>query len=269
MDVYKGYKEFTGNASEINEYMENIQPDDFCVNEYLIINNTDTGAESEMRWDGKNFVGLKLPPQKFIKGKNALQRCAIDMLVNPSITICAVLGGYGAGKTYLCFRAAIYNVLEKGRQAKILGVREVVGEGRSVGYLPGDIESKVTPYLTPLIQQLDGGEFEFESLKQRGVIDSNIPYFMKGTTYPDTIVVCDEAEDLTEKQIRLIGTRLGENSRIFICGDYKQSVLKTSGENALIKMCNGLKGHPLFGCVYLGEDVRSETSKLFATLFEN
>lgn len=98
MDVYKGYKEFTGNTSEINEYMENIQPDDFCANEYLILNNTDTGAESEMRWDGDKFVALKLPPSKFIKGKNSLQRCALDMLYNPNITICAVLGVAGGAR---------------------------------------------------------------------------------------------------------------------------------------------------------------------------
>ena len=54
-----------------------------------------------MRWDGEKFVGLKLPPSKFIKGKNALQRCALDMLNNPSITVCAILGEYGSGKSFL------------------------------------------------------------------------------------------------------------------------------------------------------------------------
>lgn len=238
------------------------------MNEYAVITNTDTGMESEMRWDGQKFVSLKLPPSKFIKGKNALQRCALDLLNNPSIPVCAILGGYGVGKTYLCFRQALYNVVEKERQSKIIGVREVVGEGRSVGYLPGSISDKTDPFFMPLIQQLDGGEFEFESLKQRGVIESNIPYFMKGTTYADSIMLVEEAEDMTEKQLKLIGTRLGENSRIFISGDYKQSVIKASEDNALIKLCNGLKGNKLFGCVFLGEDVRSEASKLFAYLFE-
>ena len=53
-----------------------------------------------MRWNGEKFVALKLPPSKFIKGKNALQRCALDMLINPSITICALLGLPGSGKTF-------------------------------------------------------------------------------------------------------------------------------------------------------------------------
>ena len=105
-------------------------PDEWYVNEYAIIKNNDDGSEHEMRWDGEKFVPLRLPPQKFIRGKNALQRCAIDMLANPEITICAVLGTYGSGKTMLTMTMARYAVLEKGRQAKILGIREPVGHGK-------------------------------------------------------------------------------------------------------------------------------------------
>ena len=107
-----------------------------------------------------------------------------------------------------------------------------------------------------------------QSLKTSGVLDTNIPFYMKGTTYNETIIVCDEAEDLTESQIRLIGTRLGENSKIYLAGDYKQSLLTKTTNNPLIKMCNEFKGNRKFGYIYLGEDVRSETSKMFADLFE-
>ena len=89
---------------------------------------------------------------------------------------------------------------------------------------------------------------------------------MKGTSYADTTIVVDEAEDLSEKQIRLIGTRAGKNTRIFFDGDYRQAVANVS-ESPLVKMCEILKGNPLFACITLEEDVRSETSKLFANLF--
>ena len=128
---------------------------------------------------------------------------------------------------------------------------------------------KVGKFFEPLTQSLNGGEFELQSLKMSGVLDTNVPFFMKGTTYNDTIVLCDEAEDLTQSQIRLIGTRLGENSKIYLAGDYKQSLLNKTINNPLIKMCNEFKGNEKFGCIYLGEDVRSETSKMFADLFEN
>lgn len=268
-NIYKGYKVVHGNSNTINEYMNSIDFGDWSVNEYLIIENTDDNTSKEMRFDGEKFVNLKLPSSKFIKGKNSLQRCALDILMNPDITIAAILGGYGSGKTFVSMQMALYNVVEKGNQSKILGVREVLGEGKEVGYLKGDFDSKTELFFLPLVQQLNGGEFELESLKQRGVIDTNIPFYMKGTTYNNTIIVVDEAEDLTEKQIRLIGTRLGENSKIYLAGDYNQSVINTGTNNALVKMCNQFKGNKNFGCIYLGEDVRSETSKLFAEIFND
>lgn len=268
-DVYKGYKIIHGNSDIINEYMNSIDYNDWFVNEYLIIENTDDDTSKEMRFDGEKFVNLKLPSSKFIKGKNSLQRCALDILMNPDITIAVILGGYGSGKTFLSMQMALYNVVEKGNQGKILGIRETLGEGREVGYLKGDFQSKTELFFLPLVQQLNGGEFELESLKQRGVLETNIPFYMKGTTYNNTIIIVDEAEDLNEKQIKLIGTRLGENSKIYLAGDYKQSVVNTGTNNALIKMCNQFKGNKMFGCIYLGEDVRSETSKLFAEIFDN
>jgi len=264
--IYKGYKYIKGNSEKINHEMETLN---FLVNEYAIIENTEDNTVKEMRYDGEKFVQLKLPTSKFIKAKNPLQRCALDILMNQDISVAAILGGYGSGKTYLSMQMALYNVQEKGNQSKILGVREVTGEGKEVGYLPGSLEDKVGKFFEPLAQSLSGGEFELEKLKVSGVIDTNVPFFMKGTTYNDTIIICDEAEDLSESQIRLIGTRLGDNSKIYLSGDYKQSLLKKNSDNALIKMCNEFKGNSKFACIYLGEDVRSETSKMFADLFES
>ena len=267
-EIYKGYQIIHGNTDTINSIMENMDYSKWHINEYLIIENTDDDSSKELRFDGTNFVALKLPSSRFIKGKNSLQRCALDILNNPDITIAAILGGYGSGKTFLSMQMALYNVQEKGRISKILGVREVSGEGKEIGYLPGDMEDKVGKFFEPLTQSLNGGEFELQSLKMSGVLDTNVPFFMKGTTYNDTIILCDEAEDLSESQIRLIGTRLGQNSKIYFAGDYKQSLLTKTTNNPLIKMCNEFKGNEKFGCIYLGEDVRSETSKMFAELFE-
>ena len=268
-NIYKGYRVIKGSSEQINAIMENMDLSDWNINEYLIIQNTDDDSEKEMRFDGENFVSLKLPSSRYIKAKNSLQRCALDILNNPDITIAAILGGYGSGKTFISLQMALYNVNEKGYQSKILGVRSPQGEGKEVGFLPGDLNSKVEGFFEPLTQQLNGGEFELESLKQRGVLETNIPFYMKGTTYNDTIFVVDEAEDLDEKQIRLVGTRVGSNSKIYFAGDYKQSVINTTTNNALIKMCNEFKGNKQFATIYLGEDVRSSTSKMFANLFEN
>ena len=267
-DFYKGYKLLQGTSDQINEYMSNIYTESWFVNEYLIIQNSDDGSEKEMRWDGQRFVPLRLPPSKFIKAKNALQRCALDMLNNKDITVCVVLGTFGSGKSYLLTRMADYCVREKGWQSKICFIREPWGEGREEGYLKGDFAQKNEIWTLPIKQQFDGQEYEVDRMQDQGIIEFNIPTYMKGTTYPYTVMVVDEAEDLTEKQIRLIGTRIGENGRLFWDGDYRQSLLDDSTRNPLVKMCNELKGSPLFACITLQEDVRSETSKLFANLFE-
>ena len=268
-NMYKGYKLLMGNTAEINEHLyDEDYMASFTTNEYLLIYNTDDDAESEMRFDGEKFVSLKLPPSKYIKAKNALQRCALDMLNNPNITICAVLGGYGSGKSFISMQMALYAVKEKGWQSKILGVREPVGEGAEIGFLPGDMAQKTDEFFMPLVQQLNGGEFELEQLKRNGMLESTIPFYLKGQTFPSTVILVDEAEDLSEKQIRLVGTRVGEDSKIIFDGDYKQAIGNNGTTNPLVRMCNELKGNEKFACIYLDEDVRSSTSKIFAKLFE-
>ncbi len=267
--IYKGYKILAGSSGEINNYMENLNPEEWYYNEYLIIKNYDDNSEKEMRWDGSKFVALKLPPSKYIKGKNALQRCALDMLNNKDITICVILGTYGSGKSFLLTKMADYCVREKGWQSKICFIREPWGEGREEGYLKGDFSQKNEVWTLPIKQQFDGKEYEVERMQDQGMIEFNIPTYMKGTTYPYTVMVIDEAEDLSEKQIRLIGTRIGEGGRTFWDGDYRQSLLDDTANNPLLKMCEELKGHPMFGCITLEEDVRSETSQIFANLFKN
>ena len=267
-DVYTGYILLQGTSEEINEQMSRLDLSTLYPNQYLIMDNTEQGKTSELRFDGEKFVELRLPPSGYIKGKNSLQRCALDLMMNRDIEIVAILGTYGSGKSYLTTQMGLYHVLEKGHQSKILGIREPKGEGSPVGYLKGTFEDKVRSFFLPIEQQLKGGEFELEALRQRGVLDTNIPYYMKGTTYDSTIMLVDEAEDLTEAQIRLVGTRLGRNSRIFLSGDYGQSLIDRTASNPLVRMCNELKGNPAFGCIYLDEDVRSSASKLFAELFK-
>lgn len=262
--IYTGYKEIIGTSNEINDFMSDIS---FNTNEYCIIHNKDDGTTKEMRFDGNNFVALRLPPSKFLKAKNSLQRCAIDLMMNPGITTVGVLGISGSGKSHLAMQMARYLVCEKGLQSKILGVREPSGEGREIGYLPGEFSSKTEYFFAPLAQQLDGGIFELENLKQKEVLEEIIPYYLKGMTYNNTIILVDEAEDLTEKQLKLIGTRVGVDSKIFFSGDYKQSLINPTEENAFVRMCDLLKGNPKFGCIVLSEDVRSDTSKMFANLF--
>ena len=264
--MYKGYRLIEGTTNEINEMLANIYG--LVANEYIIIHNLDDDSTKEMRYDGSKLVSLVLPSSKFIKGKNPLQRCALDMLNNPDIYVCGLFGGYGSGKTFLAMQMALYLVEEKGHHSKIVGVREVLGAGKEIGYLPGGKEDKIGDFFSPLSQNLPGGEFQLERLKTQGKLEVQVPFFMKGQTYNDAVMVVDECEDLTKKQIKLIGTRAGENTRIFFSGDFKQSELGEGKDTACVLMANELKGNKHFACVYMEEDVRGEASRMFANLFE-
>lgn len=265
---YMGYRLFSGDEDDFISYMANKEDEAWNVNEYLVFENTNTGCFLEMRFDGEKFVQLRLPPSSVVKAKTPLQRCALDMLMNDDITVAAIMGGYGSGKTFLATQMAVHNVVKRNKQEKIVGIREPRGEGKDVGFLPGTFSEKTGQFFTPLAQQMSGGQYMVDDLMRRGVLETNIPFYMKGTTYKDSILVVDEAEDLNEQQLRLVGTRLGENSRIFFSGDYEQSLLDTSKSNPLVRMCNEFKGDKKFACIYLDEDVRSETSKMFSRLFK-
>jgi PhoH-like ATPase len=270
--IYKGYRDFSGDTEFVNKIFDEIEKEDniygFVVNEYLIVHNTDTKKSSEYRYDGNKFVSLKLPNSNVIKGLNPEQRCALDLLNNKDIGINAILGTYGSGKTKLSVAMALYHVRERQNQSKILVVRSPEAQGKEIGYLKGDFDSKTSHFFKPIEQNLKGGEFEMQSLIQTGTLEKTIPQYMKGTTYDDTYIVVDEAEDLCKDQIKMVGTRLGKNSVITFCGDYKQAIRLANTDNPLVKMCLELKGDPNFGCIVLPEDVRSELSRIFANLFE-
>lgn len=269
-EIYKGYKRVIGDTNHINRFFEMFNAKDWYVNEYLITYNTDTDEWKEARWDGEQFVPLILPKGKgCIKGKNSEQRCAIDALNNEDIDIVAILGGYGSGKTYLCTQMALYHIDHKGTTSKIIGVRSPESESKEVGYLKGTLEDKTELFFKPLEDSLEGGDQEFERLKREGRLQMEIPYYLKGRTFTDSIMVCDEAEDFSEPEIKLIGTRAGDRTKIFWCGDYKQAVMNKSTSNPLAIMCSKLRGKDSFACVCLEKDVRSNVSRLYSEVYDD
>ena len=271
---YKGYILIEGTTEKINEEWDKLDLSVLYTNEYVIFHDTDTNEWKEMRFDGENLIPLKLPTFKNsglitpIKGKNSLQRCALDALNNTNITTVAILGTAGSGKSYLAMQMGLYLMQSsKTGISSIVAVREASGEGKEIGFLKGDFEDKTKLFFKPLEQQLEGKEFQLQKLVSDGKLEMIIPFYAKGLTWDYTYIECTEAEDFSTHQIKLLGTRVGQDSKIVFEGDYKQSNINKSISNPLIEMCEELKGNPKFACIVLDEDVRSETSKMFANLF--
>lgn len=218
------------------------------------------------RWNGERLVKLALPPQKTVKGKNAHQMCALDLLFNRDIPIKIIAGTYGSGKTYLSIRTGQYLVSEKGKYDHLLIVRNPVGSGEEIGFLPGNKEEKIMDFFKPIEHNIDGGADKIEWMLKQAEIGFEIPFYMKGMSIKGTFIHVEEAEDLDIKTIKLIGTRLAEGSCVAFTGDYKQAEGKFIHDNGLLHLIDKLKGHPLVGICVLKEDVRSEASKVFADL---
>ncbi|MFZ7945442.1 PhoH family protein [Neobacillus sp. 19] len=145
------------------------------------------------------------------------------------------IGPAGTGKTYLAVVMAV-NALKSGQVNKIILTRPAVEAGESLGFLPGDLKEKVDPYLRPLYDALNDvlGAEHTQRLIERGTIEIAPLAYMRGRTLDDAFVILDEAQNTTDKQMKMFLTRLGFGSKMVITGDRTQIDLPKGAKSGLI-----------------------------------
>lgn len=153
------------------------------------------------------------------------------------------IGPAGTGKTYLAMAVAASYLVTK-RVKRIVLTRPAVEAGEKLGYLPGDLEEKVNPYLRPLYDALhDMMDFDkVDQLRQRGQIEVAPLAFMRGRTLNDAFVILDEAQNATSEQMKMFLTRLGFGSKAVVTGDVTQSDLPAGASSGLREACALLEG---------------------------
>jgi len=160
-------------------------------------------------------------------------------------TVVFSIGPAGTGKTYLAMAMAVVALKNK-EVERIILTRPAVEAGESLGFLPGDLQNKVDPYLRPLYDALYeflGGE-SFARLSERGVIEVAPLAYMRGRTLSDAFIVLDEAQNCTQEQMKMFLTRFGENSKVVVTGDITQIDLpreKKSGLKAAVEILDGVE----------------------------
>lgn len=189
---------------------------------------------------------------KQVRPKSAKQQEYVKLIKNKTIVFCE--GPAGTGKTYLAIAMAV--VAFKAKQiSKIILTRPAVEAGESLGFLPGDLQEKVDPYLRPLFDALQEfmGDDRYEKLVEKGSIEVAPLAFMRGRTLKDSFVILDEAQNCTPSQMKMFLTRLGENSKMVVTGDGSQSDLPHLIESGLNNAINVLDGISDIGVVKFTE----------------
>lgn len=268
--IYKGYKEVTLTDKEMATFYENLHYNHFeCVrNEYLLVNNTKGETVDKFKWDGNAYKQIKHKPINNqytgkVKPRNKYQELALDLLQDESITVKFISGKFGTGKDFLMSSQAIQYVLN-GRYDKIIFIRNniEVKNSKQIGFLPGDINAKLSVFAMPLADHV-GGIDGLNLLISQGKVELQHLGFLRGRHLENAIIICSEAENTTKEHLQLIISRMGDNSTLWVNGDYKQiDDLIFEENNGLMKCINVLKGNELFGHVTLEITERSKSAEL-------
>lgn len=197
--------------------------------------------------------------QKFVKNvtpRSDGQRFLMESIKEKNLTL--AIGPAGTGKTYLAICAAV-DALEKGSIGKIILSRPAMEAGESIGFLPGDMQEKMAPYLRPLYDCLGdrlGGK-RVRQLMDEGTIEIAPVGFMRGRTLNNAFVVIDEAQNCTYGQLKMLLSRLGWHSKMVVTGDPDQSDL-LDGMSGLSQVADKLSALSNIGVVRLkqGDIVR-------------
>ncbi len=187
--------------------------------------------------------------EPFTKG----QRKYIDTMLKKDLIFC--IGPAGTGKTYLAVAVAVA-MLKKKQIRKIVLARPAVEAGERLGFLPGDLQAKVNPYLRPLFDALeDMMEFaQMRKFMEMDIIEVIPLAFMRGRTLNEAVVICDEAQNTLPSQMLMFLTRLGRGSKMIITGDITQIDLEKSQTSGMIDAIEALRSIEEIACVELNRD---------------
>jgi len=267
---YLGYKEIEVNEDELAEFYAGLYDfskiPELYINEYVLLKFGDT--VEKICYQGNTVRRVRWPlingsHEDEIKPRNIYQCLAIDLLQDPQTKVKLLRGVYGSGKDMLMTGAAM-SLLEKGKFKKIIFIRPnvTVANVPDIGYLPGDTNEKLAWTLGPIMDKI-GGEVKLKTLLNKGTIE-NIPLlYIRGRSFENSIIYVTEGQNMTADTVKLLISRVGEGSELWINGDSRQVDRNIYSENnGLAKMVERLKGNPLFGYVWLPLTERGEVANL-------
>lgn len=212
-----------------------------------------------------------------IKPKNVEQRFALDLLLDREVNLVCLLGKAGTGKTLLALAAGLHQTVDRGEYRRLLVARPIFPMGRDLGYLPGELDEKLRPWMQPIFDNLEIllGTFDspqgpdghpVESLIDRGLLEVEALTYIRGRSLPKQYMIIDEAQNLTPHEVKTVITRAGEETKVVLTGDPDQidNPYVDAASNGLTFASQRLKGEPLAATVYLTRGERSSLAEMAA-----
>jgi len=229
----------------------------------------------------KRIVPLIRLPKEGIWGihpRNREQQFALDLLLNDDISLVTLVGKAGTGKTLLAIAAGLFKSADEGAFNRLLVSRPVFPLGRDLGFLPGDVEEKLAPWMQPIFDNVElllGAVEEhgrrkrgYRELIDMGMLEIEPLTYIRGRSIPKQFMIVDEAQNLTPHEIKTIITRVGEGTKIVLTGDPYQidNPYVDSSSNGLTYLVEKFKGQDEAGHVTLTKGERSSLAELAANL---
>jgi PhoH-like ATPase len=248
------------------------------ANEFLTLKDESGGKSALTRWD--KGLGKAVPVKKLrdgvwgIKPRNREQHFALDLLLDDSVKLVTLVGKAGTGKTLVAIAAGLQKVTEEQVFSRLLVSRPIFPLGRDIGYLPGDIEDKLNPWMQPIYDNLelllglnksdkkDGRSYA--ELVDLGFVEIEPLTYIRGRSLPNVYMIVDEAQNLTPHEVKTIITRAGEGTKIILTGDPYQidHPYLDSSNNGLTTVAERFKYEAIAGHVILTKGERSPLAEL-------
>ncbi len=231
------------------------------------------------RFDGGRgeLMALKTPREGVIgvRPRNKEQSFALDLLLDESIRLVTLVGKAGTGKTLLALAAGLKRTIEDGQYTRLLVSRPIMPLGRDLGFLPGDVDEKLNPWMQPIFDNLEflfsgsrKGPRAYAELLESGQIQVEPLTYIRGRSLPQQYMIVDEAQNLTPHEVKTIITRSGDGTKIVLTGDPNQidNPYVDSASNGLTIAADRFRGEKVAGHIVLAKGERSELAEIAANL---
>jgi phosphate starvation-inducible PhoH-like protein len=244
----EGDEQAVAQATAVLEQLKGLADRQGDISSYDVARAISSATGQPMVDDHAPIAGLHVAKQ--VRPRTPGQAVYVQAIQDHDLVFC--VGPAGTGKTYLAVAMAI-SALRQERIRKIVLVRPAVEAGESLGFLPGDLQAKINPYLRPLLDALrDLMDYEqVKRLTDQDVIEMIPLAYMRGRTLNDAFIILDEAQNTTVAQMKMFLTRMGNNSKIVVSGDVTQIDLPPHTRSGLVDGLSRLRGIEGFAEVQL------------------